>query len=296
MASLLVLTYHSHVYRFNVLWDNAGLDNGEGQIMGDMSEIRGMVVILSFIGVTVFLIGLIPTQFVGGFDYEGRTINPEDYWEALDLQSFADTLELTLNDTGWRLYASSSPIGAYYSKHVDLGGHDFDIYYSVASGSVHYVWLRVHWTDWIIIPHYTDMDWINNKGIGRDINAHPNYQKVLPVSKIQSDYDDEIAEYTAQEPAFRVQVYFGYNTTLYSSIVDAWDNYELQVLIGIDFDQTRTGYNAWELISMLLFFQLPDIHWTINALIAIPLWISIGYISFILILRALGAIFGGGGA
>lgn len=265
--------------------------------MGDLSEYRGMIWIFTFIAVLVMLIGLIPSQFVGGTEYEGRTILTQDYWEAIDLQSFADTTELNLNDSGYVThYGPGFPVGAHYRKSVDMGGHDFDIFYSEANLTTHYVWLRVYWNEWIFIRRYTDMDWINREGIGRDINVHPNYQKILTASNIQQDWINEQAEYTASEPAFSVQVYFGYDTAVYSNITDAWNNYALWVLIGIDFDQTRTGYNAWELISLMLFFQLPDIHWIINAIIAIPIWIAIGYISFILILRALGAIFGGGGA
>jgi len=67
-------------------------------------------------------------------------------------------------------------------------------------------------------------------------------------------------------------------------------------MIGINFDQTGTGYNAWDLIGMLLFFQLPDVHWIINILLALPFWVPVAYLTFIFILRAIGAIFGGGGA
>lgn len=54
---------------------------------------------------------------------------------------------------------------------------------------------------------------------------------------------------------------------------------------------TVVGYSAegdWlTLIYQLLFLQLPDVHWFINALMAIPFWIAIGFIAITLISRML---------
>jgi len=118
----------------------------------------------------------------------------------------------------------------------------------------------------------------------------------LEASELNSDFQNNRANYKAQCAHFFVRIYFGYDETLYSSPENAWNYHGLNMLIGIDFDQVSTGYNAWSLIAMLLFFQLPEIHWVINALIAVPIWLCVGYLSFIFILRSIGAIFGGGGA
>jgi len=110
------------------------------------------------------------------------------------------------------------------------------------------------------------------------------------------DADKEKLSYTIQCSHFQMKGFFGYNDTLYSSPSQAWDHHGLWILLGINFDQMSTGFNAFNLIGMLLFFQLPMVHPIINYIIAVPIWVCIIYLSFIFILRALGAIFGGGGA
>ena len=105
---------------------------------------------------------------------------------------------------------------------------------------------------------------------------------------------DNGLEYTVSTPDTGFDVLFSYNQTLYSDVIDAWDNDAVYVLCGIHFDQAQTGYNAWDIIAQVLFFQMPDVHWFINALLAVPFWLGVAYIAFILALRAIGAVFGGG--
>ncbi len=64
----------------------------------------------------------------------------------------------------------------------------------------------------------------------------------------------------------------------------------------IEFDQVNTSANAWSIMSQILVFDLPEVNSIINILISVPIWIGIAYLSFIIILRVVGAIFGGGGA
>jgi len=99
--------------------------------------------------------------------------------------------------------------------------------------------------------------------------------------------------YVAKTEDFQCRAYFGFNDTKYSSPTEAWDNYELDILIGMKFDQVNTSINAWSLISMLLFFQLPEVHWIINALIAIPIWITVAYLIYVLIIKIIPFIAGG---
>lgn len=254
--------------------------------MGDISEIRGLIVVISFIGSLVFLIGLIPPEFLVA-EYEGRKYTIPEYFEALDIQFFAETWNTTLDDQDavWGLYPT---IGYAWFKDCDIGGRDLGFYYSNANASNKKINMKHFWSEWIIIPYWHSLDWVNSQGINRE--------ELLDESELNEDYSGGVFEYTAKCSHFQIRAYFGFNETLYSSPSEAWDYYDLTILIGIDFDQVSTGMNAWALIGMLLFFQVPEIHWTLNALIAIPIWVAIVYLSYILILRALGAIFGGGGA
>ena len=122
--------------------------------------------------------------------------------------------------------------------------------------------------------------------------------RTLGVTQLDSDYasdDLEGLEYVIKfGETTQFYVFFAFNETTYATPQDAWEQSELHEFWGMNFDQAKTGYAAWDLIAMLLFFNLPTVHFLINALLAVPLWIAIAYLSYILILRAIGAVFGGG--
>jgi hypothetical protein len=90
--------------------------------------------------------------------------------------------------------------------------------------------------------------------------------------------------------------WLSYNTTKYSNVTAAWQGNELYGLVGASWDQAQTSYNAWDLIGGLLFYKMPDVDYTIDLLMKIPIWSCIAYVAYILILRAIGAVFGGGGS
>ncbi len=113
-------------------------------------------------------------------------------------------------------------------------------------------------------------------------------------SELDGDYTGGNIRYTARCDHFQMFIFFGFNETLYSSPSDAWTNNALRILFAIEFDQTNTTVNAWSLISMMLFFQIPTIHPLLNVILTIPLWIALTYLVYITILRAIGALFGGG--
>jgi hypothetical protein len=79
-----------------------------------------------------------------------------------------------------------------------------------------------------------------------------------------------------------------YNHTLYDSLIDAFDSEELLFYI-TDLVVTESYYGfgtGWmtglSLIAQLLFFSAPNIDPTLNAIIAIPIWVAIA-ISIIII-------------
>lgn len=251
-------------------------------MMGDLSELRGLITIGSFIGVFVLLFGLTPPQLLVA-DYEGRTITTPEYWEVVDIQSFAETWSYIMNETGGETTGNW-----LYRVGVDIGNHNFDLFYRQANQSNLLLYLEHYFSEWVILPYWHKLDWINGEGF-----SHGEY---LESSELDSDWANDKAVYKAECNHFFIRVFFWFNETLYSSPTEAWNHHGLNIMVGIDFDQVSTSYNAFSLIAMLLFFQLPQVHWIINALIAIPIWLCIAYLAFIFILRTAGAIFGGGGA
>jgi len=251
--------------------------------MGDLSEIRGLLVTITFLGVLALLIGLIPYQFyIAG---EMRTVDyPEEGWETIDIYSFAETSTFYLNETGgWDWFFDPT----YYGHHIDIGNWDIDLYYKDPNQTnlrlfIHHLWY-VYW----IFPADHDLEFFNKAGASQST--------VLTVEEMQEDAGGEShVTYRAVCEHTTYHVTFAYNSTTYSSFENAWDMGELAFFAGVNFDDVNTAYNAWNLISMLLFFQLPDVHWVVNGFMAIPIWIVIGYVTTMLIWKAIGVIFGGG--
>jgi len=244
--------------------------------MGDISEMRGLITTFCFIGCFVFIIALIPPQLMEA-TYEGRTVEIPTYFEALDLLYYVDTVNLTLDDSGEFRYGS-------YWYPIVVGGHNLE----VIDEQEPELWVRHYWYFWIFPTAHHFMSWSNKMGESRG-------DSLLP-SELDSDYEEGNIKYRVSCNDFQMDIFFGFNETLYSSPSEAWENNDLRVLFAVEFDQVNTSINAWSLISMLLFFQLPDIHWVINVFIALPFWIAFAYLAFIFILRTVGAVFGGGGA
>jgi len=78
---------------------------------------------------------------------------------------------------------------------------------------------------------------------------------------------------------------FIWNTTAYSTPSDALHNEDMSVYVGRTWEQEMSALNAWSIIAMVLFFQLPDIHPSLSLIIGLPIWVSISFIIFIIITK-----------
>jgi len=247
--------------------------------MGDISEMRGLVTVISFLGVFILLIGLIPAQFLVA-EYEGYEPKVLHQFEGIDIQSYKFLKNWTANHQDFDKFT--------------LGGHTLDW------GTSQVAWDTIsfhHWTTWFIFPVAHSMDDIIHAKTGIN-RATPPYD-VLYLSDMDLDYDNDGLNglrYTVRCKHLQLDYYFSFNETLYDDPTNALQNDALWILSAMDFDQASTSYNAWNLVAMLLTFQIPQVHWIINALLSFGLWACIAYLAYILVLRAIGAIFGGGGA
>jgi len=72
-------------------------------------------------------------------------------------------------------------------------------------------------------------------------------------------------------------VIFGYNQTTYSSITEAWNNYEISFVLSYEVDWNATQVSAMTILGQLLTFQNPDLGvpgvggYILNMAIAIPM-------------------------
>jgi hypothetical protein len=254
--------------------------------MGDISELRGLIVIGTFLAVTLLLIGWMPYQFwVAG--EQGRTIEVPDYFESSNLIHWNTTYVMNITGTWYDCHWGKSEFGHdmwfYAARENSWPESNLPIY---SMKNEHgYPFLGIFWTG----AH--SQEWINNKGMSRGT--------VLSKTEIEEDWDSDknLASYKLQCSHFYMMVDVAYNTSAYENVKDAWDSNDLHILFGIEWDQMGTSYDAWGLVSSVLFFRpIEGIPFQIMMLISISIWIASAYIAYILVLRAIGAVFGGGGA
>lgn len=100
-----------------------------------------------------------------------------------------------------------------------------------------------------------------------------------------------------QVSPFLIRLWFTWNRTTYTQPSTAWHNNAITVSIGIEPDEVNTALNAWDLAMGLLTFQTLEVFGTedtttriLNAIIALPILISIAFIVFVLVLELLKAI------
>lgn len=253
---------------------------GEG---GRLAELSPLIVAVTFLGSFLILAIMIPPELIAASEYEGyRQVSVPDYFEAIDVQSFAETWVYTMNETGGETYGELYFIGAIDGGDGDdlFGGHWLNLFYTRGNYSGKFITFRHLWTDWAIFLRWHPMQWLSE---GRDRTEQIGEFSGITIENIEADIDNGVVEYTVKCSHFSMRGFIGYNTTIYSSVEDAWDHHGLSLMLGVDWDQTDTRMNVWNLIAMILFFQMPDIHWSVNALIALPLWASFAYLIFVFV-------------
>ena len=252
--------------------------------MGDMSEYKGLITAGTLLACFAILSMAIPASMytVGN----QRVLVPPDYFEIGDLYSYSGTAIVYMNGT---LSGTGYPPGTWRQIEVldeggiDFGGWDIDFLYRYGEDPDLRLGVAHMHTEWFgIVGADHGLTLYNDNGLSRGTT--------LEVAELESDMSDATAEYRATCDHLTLYMIVAYNGTLYSSAEEAWDNEGLGVFFGIHFDDMNTGFNAMNLIASILFFSMPDVHIAINLLIAIPIWIAIGYISLILILRAIDAL------
>jgi len=216
-----------------------------------------------FLGVFFILVTSMPSGFYSSEpDYQTHII-PESF-EAIDIQYYAETE----NDTITK---------ADYAYDYSMGGWSFR-WYAYFSDFIEH---RRYEKWWIFYTYSAPMIWLTPEGKELGVN--------IGASDIETYWntDTNTTKFYLKDNAVTVMCWFSYNTTTYDNVTDAWDNDSLDWLTALDFDNVKTTYNAWGLISMLLFFQLPDIHPALNMIIALPCWLCIAYLVYRLILLAI---------
>lgn len=250
--------------------------------MGDISEYRGLITVVTFLGIFVVLLQLIPYQFFTAGEQREVDV-PDELFEVIDIYAFAEANYWYLNDSAPEWWFDNQ----YRYWSIDLGGWDIDFYFKKPGESVlNYCWFVHIWTEWFIWPSDHRLTIYTKTGVSQgDSLTLEEIGTTNPVA-FKGKCDHTTYHFS-----------LGYNSTSYSSFETAWDAGEVALFVGVNFDDVNTSYNAFDLIGTLLFFAFPvETPLMIKIILAIPIWACVSYLIFIFILRAIGAVFGGGGA
>lgn len=237
-----------------------------------MPPLRPVVFIVSFLGVFALLVSTIPAGLlVTSKDYRQPSV--EDYFEGIDIQTFSETWSYRMNETGgvdatgdWYLVQN---VGT--GSPAEFGGHDVDFWYSEANSSTLQMAMEHRYVDYWIFPTSDWHQWRSSAGIDRET--------FLLDTEIVLDWTNETqVSYTLECEHFSMKAFLAYNQTIYGNVTEAWNYHGLNILLGIDFDDMATGINAWNLIGMIMFWQLPEVTPVLNIIISLPFWIAFGWI------------------
>lgn len=254
--------------------------------MGDISELRGLIFVVSFLGVLALLISWIPVEIYTAGSM--RVVStPEALFETFDIYSFAETLTIQLNETGGSDWIVDP---TFYEISIDLGNHDITYYYKKANETGLASALMHRYNIYLIIPTTHRLEWFDNDGVRRDVGDN-----FLEVASIQNNIneDNSTSSFRASCEHLSYRTVFGFNSSLYSNFTHAWNQHGLYVLFGVNFDDVGTSFNAFELVAMLLFFQFPNTNPYVNAMMKIPVWVAVGYLAYVLVIKVIPLIAGG---
>lgn len=235
-----------------------------------------------FLGAFITLAALIPPQLVWSSKEYANPDYPEgETWQALYLQASNSTKQITVN-------ATALGYGPF-----DLGGRNLNLYRR--NEVFHYVLALQHKYGFGLFGT-ENMDWTNQNGI----NEGGEMQDYM--------FDDDYAEFGALKyivtslglaggplfgysSKFHIEVQLSFNTTLYDTPTEAWAASDLRMFLGIDFDQTNTALNAWDMIARLLTFQKVEIFGNgpdadaVNRIFGYAFWACIVGLAFVVIVE-----------
>lgn len=216
-------------------------------------------------------------------EYGGINV-PEGRFEAIDVVGFASTYTMNLTDEGILGYWC-------YDENwgIDEGfGHSFYfVAEAVAGSNPHGVMTNYHYFPflWFKTGQHA-MTWYDSQGLEVSTNGLL-YDDTID-SYVETFDDMQIAEFTVKCKHVMMFAWVGYNGTTYSTCYDAWVNDALSVKWAIQWDELGTGLNSWNLIAMMLFYQVPsEFPHPIGLIIGMPIWALESILIFQIILSVI---------
>lgn len=225
---------------------------------------HAFVTVVTLLGVFVLLVVSMPSGFYSTSPEYSQTYGPQaDYIEPTDLESIAYFL-------------------TYNISYPESGGVEYDFDAEGATGT----YVNVRWTSTVEGQAFSfwheTWRWLIFKTYEQMFFTRDNYDTGYITLAILENYWDSDLNSSKISPIYvpdlSVNAWFTDPDTSRNNITQAWSANQITVSVGFGWDNATMGYSAWSLVSQLLTFQSPQIHWTVNMLIAIPIWSAIGYL------------------
>ena len=237
--------------------------------------IFAFVFLIAFVGI----MSLVPSGFNANLkDYSNPASQIPEYWNGVNLLGYNfteiwnTTLTKYLGDT---------------SQSFEIGGRDMtiDTYIGITTD-----YIRMMHRYGLGLIFHEDMFWYNQKGIQKSYSS--GYQNQVVDSIIINDEyktnnnlvykvlckGEGGAWLLGSSSYYYVTAILTFNQTLYNTPDEAWDNDELDILIGIDPQNISVTKDIWALISALLSFNTLEIFGTTEPFAVVLNWIACSFI------------------
>jgi len=275
--------------------------------MGDLSELRGLVVGLTTLGVIFSMLFFMPPEFLQGYSTDSLT-NPQ----ISNLLAYNTTYNYNFTGeseyrseailmSGW--YITITETHPYFTNGTSDERNQSRVFQLEITDAI--TWLNYYY-------NREDFKWYDNTNKELSVytnvlvyghynyGSYPNYQTVMPISILGYYTANLVFKVVSSRASFHVA--FVYDRETYISPIDAYSNSTeygsaLSIQFQIEWSERNTQTNSWDFIFALVFWKdIPYLDNMSSTIIRIPIMICFSYLLFIFVLRILGAVFGGGGA
>jgi len=164
----------------------------------------------------------------------------------------------------------------YIESHVDTADGDVFIFEDVTVQLVRDNSIYAPWTGFET-AEYHDFFWLSVEYGWWTIKSD-----ALPFETILNNYDGE-TNVSINDVALghRSYTFFVQGTGGGAgSFAQSLDANLINVSIGVDLETALAHNSLWSTLGQILTLQLVDTHWTINLLVAVPIWTAIGVLAF----------------
>jgi hypothetical protein len=249
-----------------------------------------------FLSVFVLVVRLIPPEAYNPLKNYKDTLNPSDFG-AESINQYAYTSNFTLSyDSGFilsptKIWFNDTEIHFTYSSASDVSNEQNATMINVN----HFQW------SWWIWPtneafHSTsapDFDYQTGHGTGTP-SFSPNWLM------LHYDNKTDTATFSAKCDHISLKLTFTSNSTGYTLPEALKNRQPIHVISNWSFDFASMGANIWTLLGSILTFQsivteVALVNLLLNALISLPVWVSISYILYKLITGLIPFLSGGSG-